>query len=78
MDDVAPDGLPSPSEVEGFNDLRWLIAAGVEVTIGAVQRGDCAELRVVLDLDDQPTWWGDLAGCLAEAKAYCAREGIGP
>jgi hypothetical protein len=58
--------------------LTWLIAAGVQVTIGACDHQGGAELRVAIDLDDEPAWYGDLAESLADAKIYCSAQGVEP
>lgn len=59
-------------------DLNWLIAAGVHVTIGAVDHNGGADLRVALDLDDGPAWYGPLGESLANARAHCDAQEIGP
>jgi hypothetical protein len=59
--------------------LHWLIAAGVDITIGAAQHQGTAVIRVALDLDGPITLYGcNLAGLLAQAKAFCEHEGITP
>jgi hypothetical protein len=62
--------------------LSWLISAGVDVTIGMTNSKSQAAsvLRVSLDLDDDTAVWkGDpLSDLLAQARAYCEREGITP
>ncbi|WP_433520116.1 hypothetical protein ACQP2T_63995 (plasmid) [Nonomuraea sp. CA-143628] len=60
------------------NALTWLIAAGVQITIGACDHQGGAELRVAVDLDDDPAWYGDLSDCLADAKNYCSARGVEP
>jgi hypothetical protein len=63
-------------------DLNWLIAAGMDIIIGAVDHNGGAELRVALDLEDEPdenpAWYGQLGECLADARAYCEAQEIGP
>jgi hypothetical protein len=59
-------------------DLNWLIAAGVHVTLGAVDHNGGAELRVAIDLDDDPAWYGQLGDCLTDARTYCSAQGIEP
>lgn len=59
--------------------LTWLISASVDTTIGVIAHGDSVALRVALDLDDDPAFVGyDLSDLLAQARAYCEREGITP
>lgn len=60
------------------NALTWLIAAGVQVTIGACDHQGGAELRVAVDLDDNPAWYGDLSDSLADAKTYRSAQGVEP
>lgn len=65
-----------------LDDLSWLIAAGVHVTIGAVDHNGGADLCVALDLedepDDNPAWYGPLGESLSDARAYCEAQEIGP
>ncbi|GAA0969903.1 hypothetical protein GCM10009555_017850 [Acrocarpospora macrocephala] len=59
--------------------LHWLIAAGVDITIGAAQHQGTAVIRVALNLDGPITLYGcNLAGLLAQARAWCEYEGITP
>ncbi|MEO3860909.1 hypothetical protein [Acrocarpospora sp. B8E8] len=59
--------------------LHWLIAAGVDITIGAAKHQGTAVIRVALDLDGPITLYGcNLAGLLAQARAWCEYEGITP
>jgi hypothetical protein len=60
------------------NALTWLIAAGVQITIGACNHQGGAELRVAVDLDDNPAWYGDLSESLTDAKTYCSAQGVEP
>lgn len=62
-----------------YDDLVWLLGAGVEMTIGHVERDGMTQVRVLLDLDDEPELIGNtLLECLARAKALCEAQGIGP
>lgn len=65
-----------------LDDLAWLAAAGVDVIIGTADYDGGAELRVALDLedepDDNPSWSGPLGESLADARAYCEANGMTP
>ncbi|MGP4092972.1 hypothetical protein [Nonomuraea sp. KM90] len=77
----AAEGRADQAEA-ALADLHWLIAAGVHVTIGAEDHNGGADLRVALDLedepDDNPAWYGPLGESLADARAYCEAQEIGP
>lgn len=68
---TGPERLPE--------DLHWLLAAGMEITIGYVQDGDASRLRCAVDFDGDPEWITDsLAEGFAFAKAFCQERGIAP
>lgn len=45
-----------------YDDLAWLLAASMEVSIGYVERDGCSQLRVAMDYDGQPGMVRNLPG----------------
>lgn len=68
------------SEDPALNDLKWLLAAGVGVSICVVQHHGASEIRLTLKGLDEPSpaWYGPVATCLASARTFCAERGIEP
>lgn len=58
--------------------LEWLIAAGHQITMGAVEHQGGAEFRLTLDMDRPIQFFGDISQCLTDARFHSERLGITP
>jgi hypothetical protein len=62
-----------------MDDLRWLINAGWQVTIGGGEKDGIGCISVTLDDDPSGvSFWGGFDEALAKARAYSEQQEVTP